>query len=310
LALAVLAGVLALSTLVGAVAVALRADTPPAPISAPAPGPTDAGAATDPQPVRTTTTTQTRLPASSTTLGPATTVAPSTTAPAPPTTRPATPTTRAPAAAGLSGKVVVIDPGHQGGSLAGVEPIGPGSSTMKEKTASGTAGVVTGIPEAELTLAVSLKLREALRARGVTVYMTRETLAQTSNIGNVDRARFWNAKNAHLAIRVHADGAENRSARGIHVLYPSSQWTTAISAPSKRAAQLAQQALVAATGAPDRGIDARDDMTGFNWSQVPVILPEIGFMSNPEEDRLLATDAYRQKIANALADAAVAFLRG
>jgi len=51
-------------------------------------------------------------------------------------------------------------------------------------------------------------------------------------------------------------------------------------------------------------------MTGFNWSKVPVIIPEMGFMSNPAEDRLLATTSYRQKIADALAEAAVRFLSG
>jgi len=94
------------------------------------------------------------------------------------------------------------------------------------------------------------------------------------------------------------------------VLYPASisGWTNDIAAPSKQAAQLMQSALIRATGAKDLGLDARTDISGFNWSDVPVILPEIGFMTNPDEDRLLATDAYRDKIARGLAEGILEFV--
>ena len=49
-------------------------------------------------------------------------------------------------------------------------------------------------------------------------------------------------------------------------------------------------------------------MTGFNWADVPVILPEIGFMTNPDEDRRLATPAYQDKIVQGLTRAILAFL--
>lgn len=225
------------------------------------------------------------------------------------TAEPPSPATTSPPPAGSVG-VVVIDPGHQAQGDSRQEPIGPGSGTTKPRVASGTRGVATGIPEHELALAVGLKLRNALEQRGVQVVMTRTTAAV--NLSNVERTKIANEARADLFIRVHADGSPNGSAaRGIHVLYPAvtKGWTDDIAAPSKRAAVLAQQALVAATGAPDRGVDARSDMTGFNWSDVPVIIPEIGFLTNPDEDRLLATEAYRQKIADALADAAVRFLK-
>ena len=69
------------------------------------------------------------------------------------------------------------------------EPIGPGSSTRKIFDGGGTHGVVTGIPEPELTLAVSLRLRELLRRAGVRVVMTRTHTAGQS-MGNVARARI------------------------------------------------------------------------------------------------------------------------
>lgn len=204
--------------------------------------------------------------------------------------------------------MVVIDPGHQAKGDNSPEPIGPGSSTTKPKVSSGTAGVVTGTPESVLALAVGLKLRDSLQAHGVKVVMTRTT--QNVNLSNIQRAQIANNAHADLFVRVHADGASTQSTHGIHVLYPASikGWTDDIAVPSKKAAQLAQQDLVAATGAQDRGIDARSDMSGFNWSNVPAIIPEIGFMTNPAEDRLLETTAYQDKIVQGLTKAILAFL--
>jgi N-acetylmuramoyl-L-alanine amidase len=220
-------------------------------------------------------------------------------------TTPATSSTTPPPAAGL---VVCIDPGHQARGDSNLEPIGPGSSEMKAKVSDGTAGVATGVAESELVLAVSLKLRDALVAQGIRVVMTRTT--QDVRLSNIDRAQIANNAHADLFVRMHADGSEDGSISGIHVLYPASikGWTDDIAAVSKQVALLAQRELTAATGAKDRGIDARSDMTGFNWCDVPVILPEIGFMSNVAEDRLLATPAYQDKIVAGLTRAIMAFL--
>lgn len=243
-------------------------------------------------------------PAATTTLPP-TTAGPTTTARSTTTTAvPSTSTTFAPAVR----KVVVIDPGHQAKANSDTEPIGPGSSDRKAKVSSGTASVITGIPESELVLAVSLKLRDALVAHGIEVVMIRTT--QDVDISNIERAQIANQAGADLFVRIHADGSTDAAVAGIHVLYPASiqGWTDDIAAASKKAAELAQRELIASTGAVDRGIDARGDMTGFNWSDVPVILPEIGFMTNPAEDRLLATSTYQDKIVAGLTRAILAFL--
>jgi N-acetylmuramoyl-L-alanine amidase len=210
--------------------------------------------------------------------------------------------------AAASGKVVVIDPGHQAHANNAVEPVGPGSSEKKAKVSSGTAGAATGIPESELVLDVGMRLRDSLKAHGIKVVMTRTS--QDVDLSNIARAKIANEAEADLFIRIHADGTDNSSTNGIHVLYPASikGWTDDISAASKKAAGIAQRQLIAATGAKDRGIDARSDMTGFNWSDVPVILPEIGFMTNPAEDKLLATNAYRGKIVTGLTKAILEFL--
>jgi len=219
-----------------------------------------------------------------------------------------TTTSGASASAGKTAPVVVIDPGHQATPNYEEEPVGPGSNTMKAKVSSGTAGVVTGTPESELVLAVALKLRDSLVKHGVKVVMTRTT--QDVNISNRERAQIANKAQADLFVRIHADGSDDHSVRGIHVLYPASikGWTDDIAKPSKQAAGLMQRELIAATGAVDLGTQARSDLTGFNWSDVPVILAEIGFMTNPEEDRLLASSSYQDKIVQGLTRAILAFL--
>jgi N-acetylmuramoyl-L-alanine amidase len=258
-----------------------------------------------------TTTAHTTTVKTTATARPTTTARPPTTATtkSTATTARSTTTTAKPASASnASGKVVVIDPGHQAHGNSSLEPVGPGSSEKKAKVSSGTAGVVTGIPESELVLDVSLRLRESLKAHGIKVVMTRTT--QDVDLSNIARAKIANETHADLFVRIHADGTDNSSTAGIHVLYPAGikGWTDDIAATSKKAAEIAQNALVSATGAKDRGIDARSDMTGFNWSDVPVILPEIGFMTNPAEDKLLATSAYRDKIVKGLTQAILEFL--
>jgi N-acetylmuramoyl-L-alanine amidase len=98
--------------------------------------------------------------------------------------------------------------------------------------------------------------------------------------------------------------------RGTHTLHPALRrgWTDDVYAESRRAAQTVQRALREALGFPDRGLQERSDFTGFNWSDVPVILVEMGFMSNPTEDRLLATSAYQRRAAVGLCRGTLRFL--
>jgi N-acetylmuramoyl-L-alanine amidase len=204
--------------------------------------------------------------------------------------------------------VVVIDPGHQAKANYNQEPIGPGSSETKAKVSSGTRSINTGTPESQLVLAVSLKLRDSLEAQGIRVVMTRTT--QDVDVSNIQRAQIANTAGADLFVRIHADGAGETTTHGILMLYPATitGWTDDIAVASKRAAQIALECMVAATGAPSRGLSARRDLSGFNWSDVPVILPEIGLMTNREEDALLATGAYQDKLVQGLTDAVLEFL--
>lgn len=209
----------------------------------------------------------------------------------------------------LSGSqyVVCIDPGHQSRSDTDREPIGPGSEETKDRIRGGTTGVSTGIPEYEVTLQISMNLKERLEAAGVRVVMTRE--ANDVNVSNAERAKIANEAGADLFVRVHCDGSPDSEACGISTLHPASnQWTGPIVAPSENAAQLVQDSMVSATGAESRGIVARDDITGFNWSEVPAILVECGFMSNPVEDKLLSSAHYQDKLAAGITSGILEYL--
>ena len=214
-----------------------------------------------------------------------------------------------PAAVGQQRTVVVVDPGHDLRANSETEPIGPGSPTRKIKDGGGTRGVVSGLREAELNLSVGLRLRRLLERAGLTVVMTRTRTAGTS-MGNIARARIANRAGAALFLRIHADGSTDPASRGTHTLHPALRrgWTDDVYAESRRAAGIVQRHVRAALGFLDRGLQERSDFTGFNWADVPVILVELGFMTNPTEDRLLATAAYQRRAALGLCRGTLRFL--
>jgi N-acetylmuramoyl-L-alanine amidase len=200
----------------------------------------------------------------------------------------------------LAAALICIDPGHGTPPAVGAqrEPIGPGSTTLKVKDGGGAPG------EAAVVLAIARRTRALLLARGYRVAMTRT--GQTfryGNGGNVARAQFCNQRRAALMLRIHADGSADSSRRGVSTLYPAFRrgWTDDIFGRSRRTARLVQRALARATQASDLGTVVRSDLTGFNWADVPAILVETGFLSNPAERRLLHAPAYQQRIARSLA---------
>jgi N-acetylmuramoyl-L-alanine amidase len=200
--------------------------------------------------------------------------------------------------------LICIDPGH--GTIPAIgrqtEPIGPGSSQLKIKDGGGTAG------EAPVALAIALKTRALLKGDGYRVAMTRT--GRTYAGGNIERARFCNVRHAALMIRIHADGSTDRSLHGVKTLVPALHrgWTDDIYASSARAARKVQSAVVRQTRAVDLGLVQRSDLTGFNWANVPAVLVECGFMTNPAEARLLRSNAYQLKIARGLTAGAEAFV--
>jgi len=196
---------------------------------------------------------------------------------------------------------IVVDPGHNARANPATEPIGPGSSQRKIKDGGGTSGVVTHTPESVVNLQISLRLRRLLVRDGYCVTMTRTTQSGVS-MGNVARARIANRAHAALFVRIHADGSTSSSRHGSSVLYPALHrgWTDDVLPASRVAAADIQRALVHGLHSRDLGIVARSDITGFNWSNVPVVLPELGFLTNPREDRRLNSAAYQRRAARGL----------
>ena len=211
------------------------------------------------------------------------------------------------AAAAASAALICLDPGHGTPPAIGrqTEPIGPGSHTMKIKDGGGAPG------EAAVALAIARRTRALLLARGYRVAMTRTgPTFRLGNGGNIARAQFCNRHHAALMVRIHADGAGDTSLHGVSTLVPAWHrgWTDDIYAASLRAGRVLQRAVAASTGAANRGIVRRSDLTGFNWADVPAVLVEAGFLSNPTERRLLHTGAYQQRVARGLTDGVKAFV--
>jgi len=195
--------------------------------------------------------------------------------------------------------LICLDPGHGTPPAVGaqLEPIGPGSKVEKIKDGGGASD------EAAIVLRLANKTRTLLRRRGYRVAMTRTGPTFTYGTGgNVARAKFCNERRAALMLRIHADGSTNPAANGIKTLYPVYRrgWTDDIYARSLSAARAVQRSIVVATGARDLGLVPRSDLTGFNWADVPSILVETGFTSNPAERRKLESDAYEWRLARGL----------
>jgi N-acetylmuramoyl-L-alanine amidase len=193
--------------------------------------------------------------------------------------------------------LICLDPGHGTPPAVGrqLEPIGPGSRTLKIKDGGGAAG------EAAVALAIARRARRLLLGRGYRVAMTRTgpTIHLGDGNGNIARARFCNRRHAALMVRIHADGSTVRSLHGVSTLVPAWHrgWTDDIFARSLLAGRALQKAVVRSTGAADRGVVQRGDLTGFNWANVPAVLVETGFLTNPTESRRLKTGAYQQRVA-------------
>lgn len=199
--------------------------------------------------------------------------------------------------------LICIDPGHQEVPNLEKEPIGPGSDIMKRKVDYGTMGVYTKKPEYVLNLEVALKVKQILELKGYNVLMTRET--HDVNISNKERAELANNANVDLCVRIHAFGSESREDNGIFIMYPSKESPYTDSEKyeeSKKLAELVLDNLIKSTKANSQGIVPKSDITGFNWSENPVILVEMGYMTNPEEDKKMSTPEYQYKLAEGIAD--------
>ena len=205
---------------------------------------------------------------------------------------------------GENGPIIAIDPGHQRHGNNGLEPVAPWSKEKKPKVSSGTQGVVTKLPEYDLNLQVSLKLKDELLQRGYRVLMIRTT--HDVNISNVERAKLANEYESAAFLRIHADSA-GRDTHGIMTIAPGK--THPQFQDSYRLSQDLLEAMTERTKAPKRKLWVTDTMSGSNWATVPVSIVEMGCMSNPQEDQKMATDEYQWALAEGMANGIDRFMK-
>lgn len=203
----------------------------------------------------------------------------------------------------FNGHTIAIDAGHQAKANSEKEPIGPGSTTMKAKMSESYTGVISGVKEHELTLSVAQKLEEELKNRGYHVVMTRES--NDVNLSNAERASIANKSEAEIFIRLHANSMDNSSVYGALAMCMTEQnpYNAGLYGKSYALSKKIIDSICAHTGTKNRGVQEVDNSSGINWSEIPVSVVEMGFMSNPDEDRWMQEESYQGKIVAGIAAA-------
>jgi N-acetylmuramoyl-L-alanine amidase len=215
----------------------------------------------------------------------------------------------------LSGKVIAVDPGHNGGNAGAPGVINQLIWNGREKETCDTTGTATdsGYTEAQFNFNVAGYLTADLQAEGATVILTRTT---NNGVGPcvTERAAKGNNAHANAAISIHADGGPP-GGRGFAVLEPVSDGINAtIVGPSQVLGVDIRNALLTDTNEPIssydgiNGIQPRDDLAGLNLSTVPKVLVECANMRNATDAALLTTPQWQQTVARGLAAGLTAFL--
>ena len=200
--------------------------------------------------------------------------------------------------------VVAIDPGHQGNwiDMSEKEPNGPGSSEMKAKATTGTQGSFSGKTEYELNLEISLLLRDELEKRGYRVILTRED--NDTAISNAERAQMAYEEGGDIYVRIHANGSDDASVQGALAMVssPNNPYIPELAEDSYTLADCILSAYCEKASFASLGIQYYDNMTGINWSKLPVMILEMGFMTNQSDDLRMADASVQPLMAEGIAD--------
>lgn len=216
----------------------------------------------------------------------------------------------------LAGKIIGIDPGHNGRNNTDPSYINHLIWNGRELETCDTTGTETdsGYTEPRFTWRVARFLRADLRRDGARVVMTRTNNRGVGPCVN-RRARIINRGHANVAIDIHGDGGP-ASGRGFAVLEPVRDGPNdKVIRSSERFGRNVRRAFLRRTSMPEstydgvHGITHRDDLAGLNLTRVPKVLIECGNMRNATDARLLTSARFQQRIARALRAAIIRFLR-
>ncbi|MDT0328180.1 N-acetylmuramoyl-L-alanine amidase [Nocardiopsis lambiniae] len=209
----------------------------------------------------------------------------------------------------LHDRIVVIDPGHNGGNASAATEINRLVPAGPREKACDTVGAETdsGYAEHLFNWELSLLVKERLEADGATVVLTRE---DDEGVGPCidERAEIGNEVRADAALSIHADGGP-ASGRGFHVIVPGEVegFTEDIVAPSLLLAEDLRREYREGSDVPyadylaEDGLDERTDLGGLNMSTVPKVFLEAGNMRNAEDAALLEDPEWRERAASAIA---------
>ena len=203
----------------------------------------------------------------------------------------------------FNGHIVAVDAVHQAKANAEKEPIGPGSTTKKAKMPEGAVGAATGTKEYELTLTVAKKLEEELKARGYQIVMIRT--GHDVNLSNAERSKIANGSDAEILIRLHANSMENSGIYGALAMCMTeyNPYNSELHADSYVLSKKIINNICSRTGTKNRGVQKVDNSSAINWCEIPVSVVEMGFLTNPDEDRWLQSEEYQGKIVEGIAEA-------
>ncbi|MDT0490573.1 N-acetylmuramoyl-L-alanine amidase [Streptomyces griseus] len=222
----------------------------------------------------------------------------------------------------LTGRTVVIDPGHNPRNREHTKEINQQVDIGTGRKECDTTGTSTdaGYAEARFTLDVSHRLRELLRAQGARVVLTQDDDRPFGPCID-ERARIGNEAKADAVVSVHADGSAVGN-RGFHVILPAAvkgggaDTTKIVRSSADLGARIAGHFVRATGSAPSNyigggtGLDTRDDLGGLNLSTVPKVFVECGNMRDPQDAALLTRASWRQKAAQGMADGIADYLKG
>lgn len=217
----------------------------------------------------------------------------------------------------LAGRIIAIDPGHNGGNFSAPTQINRPVDAGGFSKLCNTTGTATddGYRESTFNLEVARLLSSLLEDVGATLPMTRSDDEGVGPCIDV-RGTFGAAVDADLLVSIHADGA-SAGDRGFQVIHPHTDGVThpEIVGPLAELAAAVRDALLTvplqpSTYAGRNGLIARGDLATLNLSEVPAVILEAGNLRDEQDAAVLRDPTDQAALAAALRDAVMTFLGG